>query len=237
MRFDEELHERLGDLADSTGPWDDPLPAVLERAAAERRTTPIGRRRWNEAHRVRRMLGVAATVAVVAGGGAGLWQLVSSSGSTSGPSTSEARIGGRSTSAGALAAPGQGRVPSCDSVPVSSGTAAGRATVSVRLLRSATGAVTGVRPQLHVPAGGPAITATGSARVVVLAGSRVVASRVAPPAASSAAPRTAPLPTSTCSGRRLPAGRYTVIVAVGYRSAVGAAAGVIVSTPVPITVR
>lgn len=254
MRFDEDLHERLGDLADSGGPWDDPLPVVLDRARAERRTASSRRRRrWHETPGLRRMLAVAATLAIIGGAGAGLWQLGSGGGSSA--KSSSAPGSGKRDAAGSSAAggvearphrPAHDAPPSCGSVPVSSGPAAGTATLSVRLLRSATGAVTGVRPQLHNPAGLPVIAATGSTRVVVVAGAHVVASWVSAPAVGnqeqpSAGLRAAPLPTTACSqpgaATPLPAGRYAVIVAVGYRTAVDATAGVIVSVPVAITVR
>lgn len=251
MSFDDELHDRLGDLADSGGPWDDPLPAVLDRAAAHRRTTPATRRRWHQTPGARRLLGVAATVAVLAGGGVGLWQLVSTGATdTRSDSSGGAAVGGgqaAATSARPQPRAGHGGPSSCGPVPVSSGPAAGTATVSVRLLRSAAGEVTGVRPQLHLPAGAPAITATGSTRVVILAGARVVAARAAPPAAAGPTGAglgslpTAPLPATACpaglSAAALPAGRYTVVVAVGYRPAAGGGTGVIVSKPLPITVR
>ena len=47
---DEELRRRLADLAESAGPWADPLPAVMRHAHAEprhRRALPAGRRKWS----------------------------------------------------------------------------------------------------------------------------------------------------------------------------------------------
>jgi len=247
VRIDEDLHERLRDLADSAGPWDDPLPAVLDRASAHRRMTPATRRRrWRPAPPgARKLLGVAAVVALVAGSGVGLWQLASGNWGSSNARSAAQPV--QSVAPRAGAAPPQAAPSPCGPVPVSSGPAADTASVSVRLARSATGAVTGVRPQLHVPAAGQPVDATGSVRVVLLAGGRVVASGSSVLAGSGGSPtalRVAPLPTTSCSQRRLPPGRYTMVVALGYRTA-GATAGltpgvppgVIVSRPVPVTVR
>jgi hypothetical protein len=47
---DDELRRRLADLAESAGPWADPLPAVMPRTHAEPRhrpAFPAGRRKWS----------------------------------------------------------------------------------------------------------------------------------------------------------------------------------------------
>ena len=48
---DDELRRRLADLAESAGPWADPLPAVMRHAHAEPRhrqaLLPEGRRKWS----------------------------------------------------------------------------------------------------------------------------------------------------------------------------------------------
>ncbi len=264
MTLEDDLHARLTDLADSAGPWDDPLPDVLARAAEERRTpleqrrtTPSApRRRWHELPAVRRSLGAAATIAVIAAAGAGMWHLASNGQrSQSGRPAVDSGRSGRQVPAsrsaagnagGGAAGTGGGRdaTPnaSCAAISVRSGAAA--ATLSAQLSRSATGAVTGVRPQLSLPAGAAAITTTGSVRVIVRRGAQVVAgsSTSAPPVrVTSRAPATWPVigvPTACAgpaAGRQLPAGDYTLVVAAGYRSATGT--GVLVSRPVPITVR
>lgn len=64
---DDELRRRLADLAESAGPWRDPLPAVMRRNHAEprhRRALPAGRRKWSLAAAIVITLVVGIALAV-----------------------------------------------------------------------------------------------------------------------------------------------------------------------------
>ncbi|MGI8868312.1 MAG: hypothetical protein ACR2F6_05545 [Mycobacteriales bacterium] len=249
MRFEDRLQERLRDLAGSAEPWDDPIPVVLERAAAQRRASAAPHRRWRNRRGVRPIVRVAASILLIAalgaGLGAGIWQLGRSTTNSSSPhkgaggaarGAAPASAGGatasRSAAAGGAPLPG----PNCLPPAVSSGPGSGTAILAVRVQRSASGRITGVRPVLH--AGRPAITSTGPIRVILLAGTQVVGSKTRTvPRARSLLP-VVPLPSSNCTARpaAVPAGAYTVVVSIGYRTGAGTT-GTLVSRPVPITVR
>src|SRR6478672_8748832 len=64
---DDEVRRRLADLAESAGPWADPLPAVMPRTHAEPRhrpAFPAGRRKWSLAAAVVITLIVGIALAV-----------------------------------------------------------------------------------------------------------------------------------------------------------------------------
>lgn len=265
--LDDDLTRRLVDLADSAGPWDDPLPEVLRRAAELASAPASGPTesstfRAPTAARARRgrlrsidptlVASAAAVVAVVAGVG---WLL-----HAGGPSSEKASSGGPAMASMAAGASGTGGGASADNrtTPQSAASAAGCAwpapTSAVKLTAPAN-VRSGAAVSLGVRLTGSAAADVYSPLVVVLNKGQVVG-RLVPtvippgprlrPSSPTAAsyPLTGTLRRSTCAqataqahGPQTPQGLALPSGRYQLVAVAQAAGATVVSAPITVTIR
>ena len=96
-----ELKRQLIDLADSAGPWDDPMPRVRQQAVMTPPATRLPRRRWPAALDPVKLATVAAVAVVAVGAG---WLIRDGDGGSGGASSEKAASGGGPGSASSAAA-------------------------------------------------------------------------------------------------------------------------------------
>lgn len=155
---EEELHRRLHDLADSAGPWVDPLPGVLERARARKSRRLISARLTSVLRAPHRpdwqILGaIAATMMLVLGAYLS-WELVGGDSRTATTTArSEPQKGFADLGAAFPATPAR-----CGKQPTSSGDVAGIASMTLAATRTASsGQPIELRAAIRASTNGPEI--------------------------------------------------------------------------------
>jgi hypothetical protein len=228
---DDDLRRRLTDLAESAGPWADPLPTVMRRAHAQRRRVGLPRipvLRWSLAVAAAALIVGAVLVLRMSEHGAGSHEAVPDGSSF--PSLDSAH----QIQSGGSTCPGGSPIPEASTAAV----------VTVRVDARRTLPHGGPVTARLTVSSAPSVTLRVTPRLLAIQGNRVVADIALSPTTSTTLPG-APatfdasgLLTCTFDGAVAPRGKYQLLATViTHAPPPFAPSETVLSVPVPIEVE